>query len=801
MPTLVSPGVAVSVIDESQYGSAGQGTVPLIVIATQSNKANVSGSGYAEGTMPVNANKPYLLTSQRELVELFGKPYFKVIDGTPVHGSEVNEYGLFTAYSYLGLANRAYVLRADIDLAQLEPTDVEPAGDPANGTLWLDATTTAWGIFEASATGTASWQAKTPLVITSLDDTTDSAGVTPLVDLGSNGDYAVVATTVVSSYQVYKKVAGAWKIATNASLSQTVFAAPHYQIPSATAVGDVWIKTTTPNSGASIVVKKWNSSTRQWATVAVPVYASNADASTAFGSSLTAGKLFARAAAMSANFEIRAYDGSNWDSAYETPSTTALKGSTPDGTLWYNTSLNVDLYVKANGQWEPVTDNVTIDASEPSNPSAGDFWINSDDPENYPRIFRFDGFAWVERDITDQTTPNGVIFADLTMTAADTSNGEGGADGITDSPDPALQPDGMLLWNSAISTGNVKIYGDVVLSDGETTVKGWSTFSGNEEDGRPYMFRKAQRRAVVRAMQAVVNNNTQIREEMTYFTLIAAPAYPELLDEMVALNVDRKETAFIILDTPFRLKPQGQELLNWMSGNYAVTNGERGITSGSAQAACYYPSGFASDLDGNDVVVPASHIVLRTYAYNDQVAYPWFAPAGLTRGVVTNASNVGYINAEGEFIPVALTNGQRDTLYGDGSRMGINPITRFPGQGLYVFGQRTMQPFSSALDRVNVGRLLAYLRERFDPLARPFIFEPNDKITRANAKQVFDGFLADMISKRAIYDFIVVCDETNNTPARIDRNELWIDVAIEPVKAAEFIYIPIRVVNTGELSA
>jgi phage tail sheath protein FI len=159
------------------------------------------------------------------------------------------------------------------------------------------------------------------------------------------------------------------------------------------------------------------------------------------------------------------------------------------------------------------------------------------------------------------------------------------------------------------------------------------------------------------------------------------------------------------------------------------------------------------------------------------------------------------VNGEGEFIPVALTNGQRDVLYGDGSRMGINPIARFPGQGLFVFGQRTMQPFASALDRINVARLIAYLRERFDPLARPFIFEVNDKITRSNAKQVFDSFLADMMSKRALYDFIVVCDESNNTPARIDRNELWIDVAIEPIKAVEFIYIPIRVVNTGELSA
>jgi phage tail sheath protein FI len=313
-------------------------------------------------------------------------------------------------------------------------------------------------------------------------------------------------------------------------------------------------------------------------------------------------------------------------------------------------------------------------------------------------------------------------------------------------------------------------------------------------------MRKAQRRAVVRALQAIVNENTQIREEMTFFSLMAAPGYPELADEMLALNVDRKETAFIIIDTPFRLQPQAQKLLDWMSGNNAVVNGEDGLITHSNEAASYYPSAITSDLSGNDVVVPPSHVVLRTMAYNDQVAYPWFAPAGLTRGVVTNATNVGYLNGEGEFVPVALTNGQRDTLYGDGSRAGINPIARFPGQGLYVWGQRTLQPFASALDRINVARLVAYLRERFDPLARPFIFEPNDTITRANAKQVFTSFLADLMTKRALYDFIVVCDETNNTPARIDRNELWIDIAIEPVKAAEFIYIPIRVVNTGELS-
>ncbi len=796
MATLVSPGVAVSVTDESQYGSAGQGTVPLIILATQTNKTNLSATGYAQGTVPANAGKPYLLTSQRELVELFGQPQFKVVDGTPIHGAETNEYGLLAAYSYLGIANRAYVLRADIDLAQLEPSLVEPAGAPANGTFWLDLMSTSWGIFEASSTGTGSWVAKTPIVIEDIGDINSLTGA-PDSSIGDAGDYAVVATSNVSSYQVYKKVGSNWVAATNAGLNNTVFVSAHYSIPSATSAGDVWIKTTSPNNGFKAVVKKYVAanvpSSSPWVAQNVPSYSNDAAATSAFASALTAGKIYARIAPGAANVQLRVYNGSAWTTLDEEVGSDAPVGEVKDGTLWYNSALSADLYVKANGVWEPITGTVTIDATAPSSPMAGDVWIDSSDLENYPNVYQFDGSSWIARDSADQTTPNGIVFADLTVTPADTSNNGGATPADDEAPDPTLYPDGMFLWNSIISTGNVKRY------DAATDM--WNTYSGNRADGRPHMLRKAQRQAVVRAMQEVVNSNTQIREEMTFFTVIAAPAYPELLDEMIGLNVDRKETSFIVVDTPFRLEPQAQKLLDWMSGRNAAVNGEDGLITTTNTAAAYYPSGITSDLSGNDVVVPPSHIVLRTIAYNDQVAYPWFAPAGLTRGVVTNASNVGYINNEGEFIPVALTNGQRDTLYGDGSRVGINPIARFPGQGLFVFGQKTLQPFSSALDRVNVARLIAYLRERFDPLARPFIFEPNDKITRANAKQVFDGFLSELMSKRALYDFIVVCDETNNTPARIDRNELWIDVAIEPVKAAEFIYIPIRVVNTGELSA
>jgi phage tail sheath protein FI len=107
---------------------------------------------------------------------------------------------------------------------------------------------------------------------------------------------------------------------------------------------------------------------------------------------------------------------------------------------------------------------------------------------------------------------------------------------------------------------------------------------------------------------------------------------------------------------------------------------------------------------------------------------------------------------------------------------------------------------ASALDRINVARLVAYIRRQLTVAARPFVFEPNDATTRKEISGVVESLMLDLVAKRGLYDYLVVCDESNNTPARIDRNELWIDVAIEPVKAAEFIYIPVRILNTGELS-
>ena len=212
----------------------------------------------------------------------------------------------------------------------------------------------------------------------------------------------------------------------------------------------------------------------------------------------------------------------------------------------------------------------------------------------------------------------------------------------------------------------------------------------------------------------------------------------------------------------------------------------------------FYPSGIAPDLSGNLVAVPASHMMIRTFLRNDTVAYPWLAPAGTRRGIIDNATNIGYVDAEtGEFITIKTRIGIRDVLYTN----QINPMVFFTGNGLLNYGNKSSFNSLSALDRINVARLVAYIRRQLTIAARPFVFEPNDAYTRQQISGVVETLLVDLVAKRGVYDYLVVCDESNNTPARIDRNELWIDVAIEPVKAVEFIYVPVRIFNTGELSA
>ena len=279
---------------------------------------------------------------------------------------------------------------------------------------------------------------------------------------------------------------------------------------------------------------------------------------------------------------------------------------------------------------------------------------------------------------------------------------------------------------------------------------------------------------------------------------MATPGYPELIGEMITLNTDRGLSAFILGDSPMRLTPDSTSLANWATNvNKAVEDNDNGLVSTNSYLGVFYPSGFTTDNGGKSIVVPPSHMMLRTLANNDNIAFPWFAPSGTRRGVVDNATAVGYIDsATGEFETISVTESVRDSMH----EVKINPITFFAGAGIVNFGNLTKTSASSALDRINVSRLAVYLRTQLDAIAKPFIFEPNDELTRNEIKGAVESFLLELVGQRGLFDFLVVCDSTNNTPTRIDRNELYVDIAIEPIKSVEFIYIPLRIKNTGEIA-
>jgi hypothetical protein len=1086
---LTSPGVEVSVIDESFYTPAEPGTTPIIFVATAENKLNGAGTGIAPGTTAANAGKVYLMTSQRDLVETFGDPLFYTdTNNNPIHGGEQNEYGLQAAYSYLGVSNRAWVVRADIDLSALNASSTATAADPENGTYWLDTQTTSWGVFEwngsALSTSNTSGQTftnKAPIVITDSTKVASSSPYTPNGSVGQPGEYAIVAISTIPRLW-YKNSSGTWvqvgsanwkaswpsvsssgstapgagedftlngaTITTSgttfttlasdiegagvtgvtaavvdgvleiyndgtgtdsiilvdgtgtpladAGISAGTYYAPKLQASKHTSVpeyktsdsnprptGSIWVKTTEPNSGARWRTKVWNGDTATWDAVDAPIFDNGASAiyeldKAGGGANLLPANLYVKtnvteAATNLANFtiykraaagrtkivgtavssvavatysvtiqetiknsaayasartvsitttgastdaevvatqinaagfanivasvdstnrvviehtlggEIRItdtdgllpligftkynystkagtanlyawpgassnqYEASLWTELTYTASNDAPTALAAQGALWYSSVVDeVDMLVHDGTKWvgllhsdspyyaggvaadQPDPKGPIVSATEPDEQSdgtalkTGDIWISTADLDNYPTIYRYNGnlASWILLDATDQTTENGVLFADArwSINGGSSSAHEAGtiADLLTssfvdpDAPDPALYPKGMLLWNLRRSGFNVKRfernYIDLTADNtrfGDEDMSTyyphrWVTESANESDGKGSFGRKAQRKVVVQKLQSLLNENQDIRDdESRTFNLIATPGYPELIGEMITLNYDRGLTAFVVGDSPMRLTSDATSLNEWATNvNTAVEDNDNGLVSRDEYLGVYYPSGFTSDNAGNNVVVPASHMVLRTIALNDQVAYPWFAPAGTRRGGVTNATSTGYINSEGEFVAAALNEGTRDTLY----QNNVNPITFLSGAGLVVFGQKTRARNASALDRVNVARLVIYLRSQLNTLAKPYLFEPNDKITRDEIKQQVESLMVELVGLRALYDFLVVCDETNNTPARIDRNELYVDIAIEPVKAVEFIYIPLRIKNTGEIA-
>ena len=1131
---LTSPGVEVSVINESFYVPSDAGTTPLFIVASSQDKQNGAGDGTATGTQTANANTAFLISSQRELTETFGDPKFYTdASGNSLNGNELNEYGLQAAYSFLGIANRAFVLRANVDTAELVGSASAPTAAPTDGTYWFDLASSSYGLFEWSQTN-QSFTSITPTLITATSDLVGGVSTgAPKTSIGVIGDYAINTTHVTN--KIYKKTASnTWvqvgstdwhaslpvvSIASGTTVTSgntmfingtsisaggtalsdvnTAIGSNVTNVTSAInsttgnleifhngkALGDstggtntirfeegngtlvadlgltsnkvlngvqllqdkhtnrptwktadenrpngsVWFKTTSANSGAALVAKLYSTASGSFSTVASPLYAThnsaiyNLDAATG-GTALSTGTVYAQynvteesmtaadaadATPNLADFQFFRYEGgattitsnttsptftssdtfkiqesvknqealnsavtvtlggtgaddfiaavngagltnvsatkttagaivmthklggefrmteegmtgtpltdagfsattahsygtytansstlidnlydlptgesldssantgilaSNWKRLSYTASTSAPTNEPADGTLWYHTSTDeADIMAHNGTTWVGyATAYATTDPNGPqfsatapttqSDATAlvnNDLWVDTSDLENYPKLYKYNtsatlsstntanqvavttsGAAWELVDKADQTTEDGIVFADARLhTAADKADtlSTGGAgtsssikdllsDGFLDpdAPNPDLYPQGILLWNTRRSGYNVKEYKNNYITTTKYPGSGssglgnirqsnesvatyfpdrWVTKSSNNADGSGSFGRKAQRKVIVEQLKSEIDTNQAIREDQRGYNVIAVPGYPELIQNMINLNTDRNNTAFVVGDTPFRLEGTSTAIQNWANNTAsALDNGEDGLISASDYLGVFYPSGLTTDNTGKSIVVPPSHMMMRTLANNDNIAFPWFAPLGTRRGVVDNATSVGYIDtASGEFQTISVTESVRDSMH----EVKVNPITFFSGAGIVNFGNLTKTSASSALDRINVSRLAVYLRTQLDAIAKPFIFEPNDELTRNEIKGAVESFLLELTGQRALYDFLVVCDDTNNTPTRIDRNELYVDIAIEPIKSVEFIYIPLRIKNTGEIA-
>ena len=204
----------------------------------------------------------------------------------------------------------------------------------------------------------------------------------------------------------------------------------------------------------------------------------------------------------------------------------------------------------------------------------------------------------------------------------------------------------------------------------------------------------------------------------------------------------------------------------------------------TSYAATYWP--WLKTIDpnyGNQVWVPASTMVPGVYAFNDNVAFPWFAPAGINRGIMTTTIQTERV----------LTQANRDSLY----QNNVNPIATFPGSGVTVFGQKTLQKKKSALDRVNVRRLLIELKNFISQVGDTFVFEQNNAITRNNFLSIINPYLSSVQQQQGLTTFRVVMDESNNPPSVVDNNQLVGQIYLQPTRTAEFIILDFNILPTG----
>jgi hypothetical protein len=690
MANLVSPGVSVTVTDESFYVPASAPTVPLIFIATADEKLQPNGITPAAGTFESNVVRT--VTSLQQSTQLYGVPVFKEdYTGKALHGDVRNEQGLLALNKFLGLGGSAYVVRANVNLND-DPTSTVAA--------WADKMQTASYVLQSYVTSF-------------LDEYNTLNGYTR-----SSPKYK---TTVTQSELLY--------LANNAT-------------------AEMFSLYTFKNAKTDFFDNNLNQSV------------SSAGFQVAgFNGGITNGTSASGLGAQVYTASIRV------DGITKNISVSGSVGSTFNSLI---TELNNDLGASATAVLSG--GNIKITSSSVGSNSS----VLITDTNLFASLSGFSALQLpIAGSLSDAPLP--VYGNGYSQAATGSYLGFDGMAQVWVDTHPTL---------SGVSEFSAADAGEILLDAADEysfTIEFLNKTSLGANDA-------ARRVSVVTALQAIINNNTDVRSERYEYNLILCPGFPEVVDEMVALSMEIGEEAFVIADMPMLLDPEAAA--NWATSSSRVR---------STNVAYYYPGAITSNLDGKDVYSSAAAIALRTYTYSDNVSKVHFAPAGPRRGLVSGFSTMGFLTGTlgtpTTFVETNLNRGQRDNLYQYTNN--INPITEVPGRGIMVMGQKTSAVGTSSMDRVNVVRMLADLRRKLRKTAFSYLFEPNDQITRDNLKSSVDGDLTNLMVERGVYDYATLCDGSNNTADRVDRNELYLDIALKPTHSVEFIYIPIRVLSTG----
>lgn len=713
MANLISPGVSATIVEESFFIPGRVTTLPLIFIATADEKTQADGDTPALGTFEHNVYRE--VTSIRQSIELYGIPnYLTSEDGSPHHGDARNEYGLDALNKFLEIGNRAYVVRANVNLddrlGSLRALWERQISDAAGflGELiqeYLAAENDVNGLFPSN-----------PNFKTELDDSpADRAVFNELIQ------EALVDTFSSYSFSSKGRTGNVNLFAEDFLTDHDDSRAAFQEVLFDTNAGFLTLGDTTsltPGVAYGLTVELVDSTGPTLETIDITLDGAdiqsfealidelNVALDTDGQAELVAGRLRFSTAGTGASFTIQLFDGQ------------------PSGT-------------------EPLLENLTLFAGI-SDPVAG---RGVDPLEVYA-----DGFG----------SPVTGTFLGLANIVDEEFTNNAGM-----SPSQAE----MLLLNAG------------------TEYAFTPEFRSHTKLGRNDQERRQE---IVRALKATINNpNLGIRNpDGLNYNLVSCPGYKEVAPELLRLCQDMLDEVFALGETPFDRPPTG---FNGVSA-WATTQEKEN----NAGIAYWYPHGLSSNIDGNTIFTTSSATGLRVFAFNDRERALWWAPAGTQRGQCNHLSDIGYVSGTlggpTAFISDDIDQGARDSLYE--FPKNINPITFITGRGRLVLGQKTTSPVVSARESINVERLLRFIKRELRRGVFPFLFEPNDQITRDQVKSTVDNFLAGLLNDRALFDFATLCDETNNTPDRIDRKELWIDVALKPVRAIEFIYIPIRVVTT-----